>query len=471
MEINKVVFLCLILLFVLVLSNYFSQMNEGFRANTTSTPTTKPPTTKPPTKPPTTKPPTKAPTTKPPTKAPTTKPPSSAASAAIAKENADKAVKAKTDIETLVRSNKESNNKVLEQTSTIKQNVINTATTAESLNTKIAKIDANLETSKKNSDAAITTISDKAANVDKSVEANKLIKTEIEAKVAEIDPKLTTIQNYADSVTQIKKDVDTAMNDFQINSAAMLKTIQLAIDKFDSAKLASSAPTTSAPTTSVQGFQNMDKTKDNLVAAGGFKLLNSSESANIDAAYDGTLMLEGFGTPMATISATLSPATADSVYLKNANLFDLEKDVIDKLGVFNNAYLSYNTCLSISNATPRQTCPPNSKTIADVRTAANNVNTAAAALNAALVNANAAGNPDRRVSKNEFITRHAEIKRVSDKIREVRYDLDSKMAELLDKSKGPLPEAQTRYNFENYTMVAWSVLATSILYYTFVKME
>jgi DNA integrity scanning protein DisA with diadenylate cyclase activity len=435
MEINKVVFLCLILLFVLVLSNYFSQMNEGFRAKKKSSST----------------------------KAPTTKPPSSAASAAIAKENADRAVKAKTDIETLVRSNEESNNKVLEQTATIKQNVIDTATTAESLKTKIAKIDANLETSKKNSDAAITTISDKAANVDKSVEANKLIKTEIETKVAEIDPKLTTIKNYADSVTQIKKDVDTAMNDFQINSAAMLKTIQLAIDKFDSAKLASSAPTAT-----VQGFQNMDKTKDDLVAAGGFKLLNSSESANIDAAYDGTLMLEGFGTPMATISATLSPATADSVYLKNANLFDLEKDVIDKLKVFNDAYLEYHKCLREKRTNPATDCTAK---LASVRTAANNVNTAAATLNAALVNANADGTPDRRVSKNEFITRHAEIKRVSDKIREVRYDLDSKMAELLDKSKGPLPEAQTRYNFENYTMVAWSVLATSILYYTFVKME
>ena len=45
------------------------------------------------------------------------------------------------------------------------------------------------------------------------------------------------------------------------------------------------------------------------------------------------------------------------------------------------------------------------------------------------------------------------------------------MATLLDKSKGPLPEAQNKHNFENYATIGWSVLATSILYYTFVEMK
>jgi len=75
------------------------------------------------------------------------------------------------------------------------------------------------------------------------------------------------------------------------------------------------------------------------------------------------------------------------------------------------------------------------------------------------------------MTETQFRERHADIKSLSERINATRSDLDMKMATLLDKSKGPLPEAQNKHNFENYATIGWSVLATSILYYTFVEMK
>lgn len=77
----------------------------------------------------------------------------------------------------------------------------------------------------------------------------------------------------------------------------------------------------------------------------------------------------------------------------------------------------------------------------------------------------------KKVTEDQFRDRHAKIKSLSESINATRSDLDMKMATLLDKSKGPLPEAQNKHNFENYATIGWSVLATSILYYTFVEMK
>lgn len=453
MEKSKIVFLCLILLLVLIVSNYVS-VDEGFAAKK-SAPTTKPvATTKPPTKPPTTKPPTRPPTTKP----VATKKPGSL------KQRADKIENIAKNTEKMIRENEALNKKVLEKASALDNSVKQISNTASKLDSDMARINKIAETTEKNTNNAMTQISEKAATIDKSVNANKTIQSEIEAKVGGVGKQLETIKNHTDTVMQIKKDVDNTMSDFQTNSATMLKTIQLAIDKFNSTQLPK------------QGFQNMDNSY--VMASDALKKdyekAKSLAFTTIDSAYDGTMRLEGFGT------------ATDSAYLNSSDLFNLEREVVTALNDFSEKYIDYQKCLQTKryNVEQKLSVADCSTKLSTVMTAKetligkiNTLNTAIGDMGKKTAStltpygAGATDGPGKKITETEFQKRHAAIKQISENIRNVRSDLDAKMAQLLDKNNGPLPEAQTKHNFENYATIGWSVLATSILYYTFVKME
>jgi len=475
MEINKIVFLFLILLFILVLSNYLSNGSEGFAAKkTTRKSTTAPPTPKPTTAAPTPKP-TTAPTTPKPTAAPTLKPVTTdalsnnkAITAEInkaiqtAEQHAEKIENLAKNTEKMIKENDALSRKVLEKATALENSIKKIENTETKLNTDMARISKVADANEKNTNSAITQISEKAANVDKSVSANKQIMSDIETKVSGVGKQVDTVKNYADSMIEIKKNVDTTMADFQTNSAVMLKQIQLAIDKFNANQI---------PTKTPEKFQNMDTSyvvasnamEKNMIAAKALAF------TTIDSAYDGTLYLEGFGT------------AEESPYL-NTNesgktLFDFEQAVVTALNEFNvEFYKNFKACFIDKD---NDNCK-----ISDITSKKNNVNTAVTNLQNAITHMNAKptatpaadtsnfvdGNGNK-ITQTEFQNRHNIIKRISENIRNTRSELDAKMAELLDKSKGPLPEAQNNYNFENYTTIGWSVLATSILYYTFVKME
>jgi hypothetical protein len=187
--------------------------------------------------------------------------------------------------------------------------------------------------------------------------------------------------------------------------------------------------------------------------------------------------------------------TANSAYVDPNNIFNLEKEVLTAFNNFNTKYYEvYQTCLHnkrriadrIRNGETGLTAPDCGTSIngilKEVYDAKNVLVAKIRTLNTAIgvmgsKSESTVGTDGKyvidgkKVTEQQFLERHNQIKTLHSTITTMRSDLDMKMANLLDKTKGPLPEAQNKYNFENYATIGWSVLATSILYYTFVEMQ
>jgi myosin heavy subunit len=380
--------------------------------------------------------------------------------------------------EAKIKKNEESNQKIFEKASSLDANTKQVANAAAKIDSTLSDVKNIANATQKGATSILTQVSEKSASVNKSVDDNKTIQKEINAKVDGVDAKMETIKNNVDTVIQIKKEVDNTMNEFKVNSETMMKTIQLAIDKFDAAKLSASK----------QGFQNMDPVVNATHALKkDMEMAKSLSFTTIDSAYDGNLKLEGFGDSTETDSAYQT--SPDSIFV-------LEKDVITALNDFYTAYYAYQTCLhngrkDLDNKVPRRSCgtaPSTNPTVAGTGELGavyaakealiqkiNKLNTAIDGMkNKPTAPPNADGSyviAGKKVTEDQFRQRHTAIKSLSESINNTRSDLDMKMATLLDKSKGPLPEAQNKHNFENYATIGWSVLATSILYYTFVEMK
>jgi hypothetical protein len=426
MENNKVVFLCLILLLVLVVSNYVS-INEGFNNKDIST---------------------------------------------IGK-NMKKTISDVKNMKNEIKKNSALSEQAIEKTSTIDSKLEN-----------VTKINNSFETNASN---YITKISGLSETVNKSAEANKQIQNEINTKVGGIDKQMETIKNNTDAVKQIKKDVEKIITEFR-NDYDM-----------SSIKLALNATQIPAKT---QGFQNMN---DPVLQASEL-LKKDMESAKllafttIDLAYNGDLHLEtpwtnSAGTPgtpgTAGITGTNSKegfvdsTTANSAYVDPNNIFNLEKEVLTAFSDFNTKYYDvYQKCLHNkrqSSSAPncgtsttgilKQVYDAKNVLVEKIRT----LNTAIGVMGSKSESTVGTDGiyviAGKKVTEQQFLERHNQIKTLHNTITTMRSELDMKMANLLDKTKGPLPEAQNKYNFENYATIGWSILATSILYYTFVEMQ
>lgn len=363
--------------------------------------------------------------------------------------------------------------------------ISNSASTIDAKLANVTKINNSFETNASN---YITKISGLSETVNKSVEANKGIQNEINGKVGGIDKQMETIKNNTDTVIQIKKDVDKIMNEFKVNSETMLKTMQLAVDKMNANQIPAKT----------QGFQNMndpvlqvsESLKKNMEVA------KSLAFTTIDSAYNGDLHLEtpwtnSVGTPGTnsvgtnSVEGFVDSTTSNSAYVVPPDIFNLEKEVLTAFNNFNTKYYDvYQTCLHNkrrSSSAPSCGTPTIGilKEVYDAKFAlVDKIATLKSAIDAMGRKSESTVGTDgryviynRKVTEEEFKKRHQQIKDLHNNISSMRSDLDMKMANLLDKSKGPLPEAQNKYNYENYATIGWSVLATSILYYTFVEMK
>lgn len=146
----------------------------------------------------------------------------------------------------------------------------------------------------------------------------------------------------------------------------------------------------------------------------------------------------------------------DSGYIKSKNLFDLEKDVVDAINNFNTIYYAYIRCTTI-------TCNDGTgKSENDVSAAADTLNDKIKILNDAYASANIQTN-DATFQQN-----HTEIMNKAKSIDELRRNLDSKM-ETLVKNRNPPTETTQQYDATIYAGIAWSVLATSLLFYVFIE--
>lgn len=380
-----------------------------------------------------------------------------------------------------IKENDALNNQVLGKVSGLDANIKQISNSASTIDAKLAnvtKINNSFETNASNS---ITNISGMVETVNKSVEANKQIQNEINKKVDGVDKQVDKIKTYTDTVIQIKNDVDRIMNEFKLSSETMLKTMQLAVDKMDASKIG----------TKTQGFQNMN---DPVLQASeslkkDMEMAKSLAFTTIDSAYNGDLHLE---TPWNSAEGFVDSTTTKSAYVDPADIFNLEKEVLTAFNNFNTKYYDiYQTCLQskrkikdrIKNGEKGLTEPNCGTSMKEVYDAKTELIGKITTLNAAIVAmgkksesiaVDSNGNyliSNRKVTEEEFKKRHQQIKDLHNNISSMRSDLDMKMANLLDKTKGPLPEAQNKYNYENYATIGWSILATSILYYTFVEMK
>ena len=144
----------------------------------------------------------------------------------------------------------------------------------------------------------------------------------------------------------------------------------------------------------------------------------------------------------------------DSGYIKSKNLFDLEKDVVDAINNFNTIYYAYIRCTTISCST---TTSEN-----DVSAAADTLNNKIKLLQDAYTAANIQTN-DATFQQN-----HTEIMNKAKSIDELRRNLDSKMETILN-NRNPPTETTQQYDATIYAGIAWSVLATSLLFYVFIE--
>lgn len=400
-----------------------------------------------------------------------------------------------------IKENDALSRQVLEKATGLDANAKQISNSAAKIDAEIARISNIANSTEKNANGVLTQVSGKAASIDKSVEVNKGIQNEINGKVGGIDKQIEISKNNTDTVVQIKNEVDRIMTEFKANSETMMKTMQLAIDKMNANQIPAK-----------QGFQNMN---DPVLQASD-SLKKDMESAKllafttIDSAYNGDLHLEtpwtnSAGTNSAGTVGTNSmegfddTTTAHSAYVNPSDISKLEKDVLTAFSDFNTKYFDvYQKCLHdrrktqdrIKNGERGLVMPQCGRSLTgqysgflqDVINAKNVLVGKIATLNSAIV---AMGKKpestirtdgtyviaNRKVTEQLFMGRHNRIKELHNNITTMRSDLDMKMANLLDKTKGPLPEAQNKYNFENYATIGWSVLATSILYYTFVEMK
>jgi hypothetical protein len=146
----------------------------------------------------------------------------------------------------------------------------------------------------------------------------------------------------------------------------------------------------------------------------------------------------------------------DSAYTaNNKNLFDLEKDVVIAINNFNTIYYEFIRCKTIN-------CTGTVKTEGDVSTAADTLNAKIKLLQDAYNDANIQTNDAT------FQANHTEIMNKAKSIDELRRNLDSKM-ETLVKNRNPPTETTQQYDATIYAGIAWSVLATSLLFYVFIE--
>ena len=287
-----------------------------------------------------------------------------------------------------------------------------------------------------NSGDAITKITGYVKQVTDSLAANKQVSAEIDVKAKNIGAQINSVKKYVDQAKQYNDDIDKKLAEFQKSSALILAQMQLLSDNFK------------GKTLGVSGFQNMKK---------------DSDFSQIDKAYNGQLQLEGFST------------VADSAYLNSSDLFALERNVVLALKEFNEAYYAYRKCLHDTPTISSSRCSTELANLTSkkdaVITVVNAFNVASAAMKAKMASTSTSTDNGKRITQAEFEKRHDEIKTTAQTVSELRAELDMKMANLLDKSKGPFPEAKNKYNAENYVTIGWSILATSVLYYVFVEMK
>ena len=141
----------------------------------------------------------------------------------------------------------------------------------------------------------------------------------------------------------------------------------------------------------------------------------------------------------------------------NNSAFDLENNLVNKINIFNAAYYTY-----LSQVTPT------ANQISELTAARTNLDTAITALN---VKIGQIGSSTPKISDAVFDASHSYIKTTASQIDTLRSDLDMKMLEILKAKQGMPMDHTINRDAAAYTTILWTALATSALYFIFVKIE
>jgi flagellar hook-basal body complex protein FliE len=257
-------------------------------------------------------------------------------------------------------------------------------------------------------DAIQRDISTKAVDIQAQVNSNNIVKNEIGARMNEMRD---IEKNVSDKFIDVKKS--------EMNAAQSAEDARRALAGILPTS-ANNNVTQSVGAQSVEGFT-------------GFK----------------TSVLEGY-TVYSNPNSTSSGAT-------NKNAFDLENDLVDKINNFNTAYYTY---LSQQTPTAIQSTA--------LTTARTNLNTAISNLNTHISSINSS---TPKISDAVFDASHSYIKTTASQIDTLRSDLDMKMLEILKAKQGTPMDHTINHDAAAYTTILWTALATSALYFIFVKIE
>ncbi len=168
----------------------------------------------------------------------------------------------------------------------------------------------------------------------------------------------------------------------------------------------------------------------------------------------------------------------------NHTIFDLEKNLIKSINIFYSTYAQYVRCKGETpvgaddydindytnrirnNITPPSQKCTTTKTLVDVNGAFADVKMKADALKQASNSLGSSGG----ISKTTYNTQLADIIDKNSKNVALRGDLDLKLKELFKTDDSKIHESKLIYDSTMYTGIAWTILATSCLYYVFVNL-
>ena len=305
------------------------------------------------------------------------------------------------------------------------------------------------------SSSNLTKLSDAAkANVDKSKE----IASKIDATNKYITRTATDIQAQVNSNNIVKNDIVARINEMKD------------IDKNVSAK---SIEVKNSEMNAKQSAEDSRKALAGILPTAANNVVLQSGGAQSDGAQSGakvegftgfkSSVLEGYtvySTPDSVAGATRADGENPSNGPVNRNAFDLENDLVDKINKFNQAYYGFLT------GTVKQGTTKYSET--DVNNARLTLEATISDLNTHITNKI---NGSNKISKAVFDASHNAVKTTAAQIDTLRADLDMKMQEIIKTKHGvPMDHTMNR-DTAAYTTILWTALATSALYFVFVKMD
>lgn len=145
-------------------------------------------------------------------------------------------------------------------------------------------------------------------------------------------------------------------------------------------------------------------------------------------------------------------------------IFDLEQKLFDSLNKFNTTYAYYMRCTKGKPELDKTSCPQKNVHQDDVKRAYNKVNKNINVFNKAVTYLNNVDSPK------SYDKSYNTIKREYEQVVSLRADLDQKMKEILGTYDSVYANNKLEYDSAIYSSILWSVLATSLIYYVFVKM-